>query len=94
MSKNYGVGKFVSIWWNEGKDGKAGYYSTTIRRRYKDKNGQDVEEKITMFSDDVIRLALELQKAAQILINPRELVRKEPTSEIPIETPMGDDIPF
>lgn len=95
MSKNYAIGKFVSLWWNEGKDGKPGYYSTTVRRKYKDKNQQDVEEKMTLFADDAIRLAMEMQKAAQILLHPREIVRKEPVAEVPEDAAGNtDDIPF
>lgn len=82
MAKNYAIGRFVSVWWNEGTDGKQGYYSVNIRRKYKDKTGADVEEKISMFASDAIQLQAELKAAVEkILTLPREIVRKEATPE-------------
>lgn len=98
MAKNYAIGRFVSVWWNEGTDGKPGYYSVNIRRRYKDKAGLDVEEKVSMFASDAIQLATELNAAVtKILTLPREIVRKEQTPEPDVqvvEVSEIDQIPF
>lgn len=90
MAKNYAVGKYVALWFNQGKDGKAGYYTVSIRRVFKDKNGADVEQKISMFADDAIRLAAELQKATNMLLTPREIVQVE---EPKLDAINPDDIP-
>lgn len=90
MAKNYAVGKYVALWFNQGKDGKAGYYTVSIRRVFKDKNGADVEQKISMFADDAIRLAAELQKATNMLLTPREIVQVE---EPKLDSINPDDIP-
>lgn len=97
-NKNWGIGRFVSCWWNEGQDGKPGYWTINIRRKYKDKTGVDVEEKISMFASDAIQLATELQAAVnKILTHPREIVRREQPVAMPDapDAPIGgDDIPF
>lgn len=90
MAKNYAVGKYVSLWYNQGKDGKSGYYSVNIRRMYKDKNGEDVEQKISLFADDAIRLAAELQKATNMLLTPREIIQVQ---EPKLDAINPDDIP-
>lgn len=89
--KNYGIGRFTSIWWNEGRDGRAGFYTIQIRRVYKDSSGTDVEQKISLFADDVIRLAAELERAKLVLLQPREIVRQTVEPDVPSAT---DDIPF
>lgn len=89
--KNYGIGRFTSIWWNEGRDGRAGFYTIQIRRVYKDSSGTDVEQKISLFADDVIRLAAELERAKLVLLQPREIVRQTVETDVPSAT---DDIPF
>ena len=90
--KNYGVGQFTSIWWNEPKEaGKNGYYSVQIRKTYKDAYGNEQEQKVSFLSSDAIRLAAELQRVATMLLTPREIVRRE--ENIDTATP-GDDIPF
>lgn len=99
MAKNYAIGRFVSLWWNDGTDGKSGYYTVNVKRRYKDKTGTDVEEKISMFASDAIQLQTELKAAIdKILTLPREIVKKETTPE-PATQPVDvssvpDDIPF
>lgn len=89
--KNYGIGRFTSIWWNEGRDGRAGFHTIQIRRVYKDSSGKDVEQKISLFADDVIRLAAELERAKLVLLQPREIVRQTIETDVPSAT---DDIPF
>lgn len=89
--KNYGIGSFSSIWWNEGKDGKSGYYSVQIRKAYKDSYGQDQEQKISFLQKDAIVLAAELQRIATLLLTPREIVRKD---NAPVIDNVGDEIPF
>lgn len=89
--KNYGIGRFTSIWWNEGRDGKAGFYTIQIRRVYKDSTGAEVEQKLSLFTDDVIRLAAELERAKLVLLQPREIIRQTVEPEIPNA---ADDIPF
>jgi len=82
MAKNYAIGRFVSLWWNDGTDGKQGYYTVNVRRRYKDKTGADVEEKVSLFASDAIQLQAELKAAVEkILTLPREIVRKEQAPE-------------
>lgn len=97
-NKNWAIGRFVSCWWNDGLDGKPGYWTITVRRKYKDKMGTDVEEKISMFSSDAIQLAAELQAAVnKILTHPREIIRREQAvamQEGP-DAPIGmEDVPF
>ena len=98
MAKNYAIGRFVSLWWNEGTDGKQGYYTVNLRRRYKDKTGADVEEKISMFASDAIQLQAELKAAIEkVLTLPREIVSKEATPEPNmqvVEVSELDQIPF
>ena len=98
-NKNYAIGRFVSCWWNEGQDGKPGYWTVNIRRQYKDKMGVDVIEKISMFASDAIQMSTELQAAVnKILTHPREIVKREQPVEMPAEpdAPIGtgDDMPF
>lgn len=88
--KNYSVGRYVSLWYNEGKDGKRGFYSLAIRRLYKDKDGNECEQKISLLQDDALRLEAELRRANAMLLSPREIVKQEP-----VATPQNDDdIPF
>lgn len=98
MAKNYAIGRFVTLWWNDGQDGKQGYYTVNVRRRYKDKTGADVEEKISMFASDAIQLQTELKAAIdKILTLPREIVRKEQPIEPGVqvvEVSELDQIPF
>ena len=98
MAKNYAIGRFVSVWWNEGTDGKQGYYTVNIRRKYKDKAGLDVEEKLSMFASDAIQLATELNAVVnKILTLPREIVKKEAVAEPNMQViDVNDitDIPF
>lgn len=99
MAKNYAIGRFVSLWWNEGTDGKRGYYTVNIRRTYKDKTGSDVEEKISMFASDAIQLSVELDAVVKkILTLPREIVKKETTPEPSMQpldvSGIDDTVPF
>ena len=95
MAKNYAVGKYVSLWYNQSKDGKSGYYSVNIRRTYKDKNGEDVEQKISLFADDAIRLARELKIATNLLLYPREIKQtQEPKPDAINPDDIPTDIPF
>lgn len=89
-NKNYGIGRYVSLWYNEGKDGKRGFYTITIRRMYKDKDGVDCEQKISMFADDALRLEAELRRANAMLLSPREIIKQEPIAAPATD----DDIPF
>ena len=97
-NKNWGFGRFVSCWWNEGKDGKQGYYTVNVRRRYKDKTGADVEEKVSMFASDAIQLQAELKAAVEKLLTlPYEIVRKEQAPEPNVQVVEAselDQIPF
>ena len=97
-NKNWAFGRFVSCWWNDGADGKPGFWTVQMRRKYKDKMGIDVEEKISMFPTDAIQIAAELNAAVnKILLHPREIVRRE-TNVVDPGTPDGpidnSDIPF
>lgn len=89
--KNYSIGQFTSLWWNEPKEqGKAGYYSVQIRKKYKDQNGSEQEQKISFLANDAIRLAAELKRVATMLLTPREIIKREE----PIAPAPDDDIPF
>lgn len=96
-NKNWAIGRFVSCWWNEGQDNKPGYWTITIRRKYKDRMGVDVEEKISLFASDAMQLSTELNATVnKILTHPREIIKREQPVNMPDapDAPIGDDIPF
>lgn len=95
-NKNWGFGRFVSCWWNEGKDGTPGYWIITLRRKYTGTDGVAVEEKISMFGSDAIQMATELNAAVnKILMHPREIIKREQPAISPetLDAAIDDAIP-
>ena len=87
--KNYGIGRYTSIWWNEGQNGKSGFYTVQICRKYKNSAGEEVEQRVSLFADDLLRLSAELERAKAVLLMPREIIKQQTETEQDI-----DSIPF
>ena len=82
MSQGYNINRYVSVWLNDGKDGNPDYYTITIRKRYKDTNGEWVEKKETYMADEAIQIAAGFNAAIdKILLLPKKIVKKEATAE-------------
>lgn len=93
-NKNYGIGKFVALFWNEGKEGKRGYYTVSVKKRYKNNYDEDIEQKLTLFADDAVRLHAELGRAINVLLHPREIIIQQEVPQDPVAQDPSDDIPF
>lgn len=69
--KNYKVklnGLEVAYLWNEGKDGKKGYYTVVLVKSYKDKDGNWKDNKIYLDADDAVVLGRMLARTEQVAL--------------------------
>lgn len=97
MAKNYAIGRHTALWFNQGQEGKQGYYTVSITKKYTDKAGIQQESKISLFADEALRVLSELEQAKRILLFPREIVvQQQPDiSAGPVNNiDSGDDLPF
>lgn len=56
----------VAYIWNEGKEGKKGYYGVRITKSYKDQDGAWKDSKIRLSVDDTIVLNRMLNRLEQV----------------------------
>ena len=56
----------VAYIWNEGSDGKKGYYGVRITKSYKDKDGTWKDSKIRLSSEDTVILSRMLSRLEQV----------------------------
>ena len=54
--KNFDRGVDVACWEKTGNEGKE-YYSVTVARKYKDKNGEEHKETLHLFPEDLLAVA-------------------------------------
>lgn len=54
--KNFDRGVDVACWEKIGNEGKE-YYSVTVSRKYKDKNGEEHKETLHLFPEDLLAVA-------------------------------------
>lgn len=69
--KNYKIklgGLEVAYLWNEGKDGKKGYYTVALVKSYKDKDGNWKDSKIYLDADDAVVLGRMLARTEQVAL--------------------------
>ncbi|MBE6457594.1 MAG: hypothetical protein E7011_02185 [Alphaproteobacteria bacterium] len=111
MSKNYRVqvgNVKVAAFWNEpqGQNTK-GYYSCQVVRSRRDQDGQWIDEKVSLFPNELIALNACIDQLQRIITHPEafEINRNQngasapaPTTQTPAPAPaamdVGDDIPF
>lgn len=90
---NFNKGINVSVWEQVSKDGKE-YYSVSVQRKYKDKHGQEKQETIHTFPDDLLPLVELLRNTYNDLMAYRYKKRKEQKNILKQAWENSEEAPF